>query len=139
MSNQEHPRLRADYQATGFDRAFPGMEVLEAKGGVARVKLPVVEAVQNMVGTLHGGAVASLVDNAGTMAIISGDREGRAGVTTDLNVSYLAPGLPGGAVVAEARVLKCGKTLAFVTVDVRREQDNALVAQGRMTKYMAAG
>ena len=37
------------------------------------------------------------------------------------------------AVLAEATVLKIGKTLAFVSVDIRREHDRVLVAQGRMT------
>ncbi|MEW5854335.1 MAG: PaaI family thioesterase [Myxococcota bacterium] len=121
----------------GFDKAFPGIQLVEAQGGRARVRLLVSPEVQNINGTLHGGAIATLVDNAGTMAIISADRDGRPGVTTDLNVSYFAPGTGGEHVVAEAQVLKTGKTLAFVTVDIRREKDNVLVAQGRMTKYMA--
>ena len=39
-------------------------------------------------------------------------------------------------VLAEATVLKTGRTLAYVSVDVKREQDGVLVAQGRMTKFM---
>ena len=110
------------------------MELLDVANGRARVRLPVGERVQNINGTLHGGAIATLVDNAGTLAIISADRQHRAGVTTDLNVSYFAPGT--GVVVCEGTVLKIGKTLAFVSVDIRREADNVLVAQGRMTKFM---
>ena len=70
-----------------------------------------------------------------TCAIVSADRQGRPGVTTDLNISYFSPAPGGSFVRAEATVLKIGKTLAFVSVDVRREQDGVLVAQGRMTKY----
>jgi acyl-coenzyme A thioesterase 13 len=40
-------------------------------------------------------------------------------------------------VLAEAAVLKSGRTLAFVQVDVRRESDGVLVAQGRMTKFLS--
>ncbi len=100
------------------------------------VRLEVSEAVQNLGGALHGGAIATLVDDAGTCAIISKDRDHRPGVTTDLNVSYFAPGPGGSVVIAEATVLKAGKTLAFVSVDIRREADGVLVAQGRMTKFM---
>ncbi|HUS66763.1 MAG TPA: PaaI family thioesterase, partial [Kofleriaceae bacterium] len=82
----------------------------------------------------HGGAICTLVDDAGTLALISKDRDSRPGVSTDLNVSFFAPG--EGAVIAEATVLKIGRTLGFVSVDIRREHDNVLVAQGRMTKHM---
>ena len=97
--------------------------------------MEVVPSVQNVAGSLHGGAIATLVDRAGTVAIVTADRDGRPGVTTDLNVSYFAPAPAGSTVVAEARVLKAGKTLAYVTVDIRRVTDGVLVAQGRMTKF----
>lgn len=136
MTDTSLSSLTERFGKHGFDRAFPGMELVEAGKGHARLRLPVDEPVHNLSGTLHGGAIATLVDIAGTLAIITADRDGRSGVTTDLNISYFSPGLSGQAVVADAQVLKNGKTLAFVTVDVRRQNDNVLVAQGRMTKYM---
>jgi acyl-coenzyme A thioesterase 13 len=119
-------------------RALPGLALIDAGGGRARMHLPVGEAVANIAGTLHGGAIATLVDNAGTVAIISADERSRPGVTTDLNVSYFAAASDGSAVIAEATVLKVGRTLAFVSVDVRREADGVLVAQGRMTKHLGS-
>jgi len=73
----------------------------------------------------------------GTLAIMTADRDGRPGVSTDLNVSWLSPAPGGSTVLVEATVLKSGRTLAFVQVDVRREQDGVLVAQGRMTKFLS--
>ncbi|HYI00986.1 PaaI family thioesterase [Hyalangium sp.] len=121
----------------GYDRSLTGMELLEASGGKARVRLPVGEAVQNLNGVLHGGAVATLVDVVGTLAIMSADRDHRPGVSTDLNVSWLAPAPGGSTVLVEASVLKSGRTLAFVQVDIRRENDGVMVAQGRMTKFLS--
>jgi acyl-coenzyme A thioesterase 13 len=118
----------------GFDRALAEMELLEVHDGRVRVRLPVGDGLKNLGGKMHGGALATLVDDVGTVAIISRDRDSRAGVSTDLNVSFFAPG--EGAVIAEAQVLKHGRTLSFVTVDVRRESDGVLVAQGRMTKHL---
>jgi acyl-coenzyme A thioesterase 13 len=120
----------------GYDRSLTGMEVVELEGGKARVRLPVSEPVQNAGGMLHGGAVATLVDVVGTLAIMSKDRDGRPGVSTDLNVSWFSPAPGGTSVLVEATVLKSGRTLAFVQVDVRRESDGVLVAQGRMTKFL---
>ena len=119
---------------TGYNTSL-GARVVSYGNGEARLEMEVAPSVQNVNGTLHGGAIATLVDRAGTVAIITADREGRPGVTTDLNVTYFAPAPSGATVVAEARVLKAGKTLAFVTVDVRRVADGVLVAQGRMTKF----
>ncbi|MEZ6186141.1 MAG: PaaI family thioesterase [Planctomycetota bacterium] len=119
----------------GFDAALPGMTLGEVGATSAEVTLEVSEQVANMVGTLHGGAIATLVDVAGTIAIMAADQAHRPGVTTDLNVSYFAAGRLGDTVTARAQVLKSGKTLAFVSVDLTNPQ-GALLAQGRMTKFM---
>jgi len=118
----------------GFHRAC-GFAVRSYGHGKARVEMEVTEEVTNWNGTLHGGAIATLVDYAGTVAIMSADLEGRSGVSTDLNVTFFAPAVQGGQVFAEASVLKVGKTLAYVTVDVRSSDGSTLLAQGRMTKY----
>jgi acyl-coenzyme A thioesterase 13 len=117
-----------------FDAPFAAMELVAVEEGHVQMRLAVDERVQNLNGKLHGGASATLVDIAGTLAIMTADRDGRAGVSTDLNVSYVAPG--EGVVLIDARVIKSGRTLAFVAVDIRRESDGVLVAQGRMTKAM---
>ncbi|MEK6607000.1 MAG: PaaI family thioesterase [Myxococcota bacterium] len=114
-----------------------GFRTVERGGGDAVVECDVTAATANALGTLHGGVIATLVDEAGTEAIRSTDRDGRRGVTTDLNVSYFAAAPVGTTVRAEARTLKIGKTLAFVEVDLRGE-GGKLLAQGRMTKYMPA-
>jgi acyl-coenzyme A thioesterase 13 len=114
--------------------ALCGFREVSHGDGRAVVELDVSASVQNPNGALHGGAIATLVDHAGTIAIMSADRQGRPGVTTDLNCSYFNAGPGGSTVVAEAVVLKIGKTLAFVSVDVRTK-DGKLLAQGRMTKY----
>ncbi|EAU61715.1 PaaI family thioesterase, partial [Stigmatella aurantiaca] len=61
----------------------------------------------------------------------------RPGVSTDLNVSWFSPAPGDSTVLVEATVLKSGRTLAFVQVDIRREKDGVLVAQGRMTKFLS--
>ena len=139
MSQREEVRRRvaervAAIAEIGLSHAL-GFRVVDWGEGRAKVELEVGPIVENPNAMLHGGAIASLIDHAGTVAISSSDREGRPGVSTDLNVTFLAPAPRGSTVVAEAQVLKNGKTLAFVTVDVRRKDDGVLVAQGRMTKF----
>ncbi|MSP14995.1 MAG: PaaI family thioesterase [Myxococcales bacterium] len=119
---------------TGFHAQF-GMRLLEWSEGKAKVALDVTPAVANPFGMLHGGMVATLIDHAGTIAILTADRDTRPGVTTDLNITYFLPTPRGDTALAEASVLRAGRTLAMVNVDVRRASDGKLVAQGRMTKY----
>ena len=82
---------------------------------------------------MHGGAIASLVDAAAGGAIISqfgGDEDYAGQATLDLNVTFLNPATT--AVIAEGRILRHSRALAFTQVDVRTE-DGTLVATGRAT------
>jgi acyl-coenzyme A thioesterase 13 len=129
-------RLQAFLEMGGFDKALPGLEVIDAENGRARLRITVTPGVQNLGGNLHGGAIATLVDDAGTIAIMTADKDNRPGVTTDLNVSYFSAGKSGEAIVVDAVVLKTGRTMAYVTVDLRSERDGKHLAQGRMTKFL---
>src|SRR5438477_3155569 len=115
--------LKQRFGSGGFDSALVGFEVLSLENGKARVRIPVSPQVANLNGNLHGGAIATLVDDVGTLAIVDADRQNRPGVTTDLNVSYFAPGRAGENVLVEGTVLKSGRTVAYVSVDLRRESD----------------
>ena len=113
-----------------------GERIVSAADGRARMELDVTDKVKNPVGVLHGGALATLVDSAGTVAIMAAptNAEKKPGVTTDLNISYLSA-TRDGTVTADARVVKVGRTLAFADVEVRRG-DGTVVAVGRITKFM---
>ena len=107
--------------------------LLEARGpGYARYRIPVVEEVcGGVAGSLHGGAVCTLVDIAaiGAVATMLRPDERMAG-TAEINVSFLRPAI-GETVYAEARLLKKGRTLAVCDVDVTNDAGK-LVAKGRV-------
>ena len=85
---------------------------------------------------MHGGAIGSLVDAAAGAATATLRREddetwtGQA--TTDLNVTFLNAATSD--LTAEGRVLRSGRSVAFVQVDVRDSEGKA-IAVGRAT-YM---
>ena len=81
---------------------------------------------------MHGGAVSTIVDVVGTIALLSIDAT-KPGVSVDLNVSFATAAMASSTVQIEGKVLKMGKRLGFTTVDIRRE-DGTLVATGRHTK-----
>jgi len=115
-----------------------GLEPVTVDGGHVVVNLEVTLDHVNATKNLHGGAAATLVDVVGTLAIMNLDAHHRFGVSTDLNVSWFAPVPLGEIAVIDATVLKTGKSLAFVAVDIRRASDDVLCVQGRMTKALGA-
>lgn len=115
---------------------IPGLEPVTVEDSRVVVRLEVTLDHVNVAKTLHGGAAATLVDVVGTLAIINADRYHRFGVSTDLNATWFSPIPLGDGAIVDARVLKAGRTLAFVGVDIRRESDGVLCVQGRMTKAM---
>jgi acyl-coenzyme A thioesterase 13 len=76
----------------------------------------------NLMGTLHGGAIATLADNLTTYPILIEDRNGRAGVSASLMVDYCSAPKPGETVFIECKADKVGKNLGFSTAIFRNEK-----------------
>eukprot|EP00946_MAST-07B_sp_MAST-7B-sp1_P003381 g3381.t1 len=118
-----------------FDQAFTSLEIIQIEPGFVKCKMPVETATSNFYGTLHGGAAATLVDIVGTMAILSKDPL-RAGVSTELNCSYISAAKINTDVIIEGRLHKIGRRVAFTSVDIFAEDGKTLVATGRHTKSL---
>jgi uncharacterized protein (TIGR00369 family) len=103
-----------------------GVEVLEVDGEGARLRLPYRDENSNPGRALHGGCAASL-------AVVGGQAVTRAALgeaaapwhTFALQVSYLAAAV-GEDVCADARLLRRGKELCFVEVDVATEEGKSI-------------
>lgn len=78
-------------------------------------------------GQWHGGVIAALIDVAGDFALIA--RLGRALPTINLRIDYLRPAVSTD-LVAEARILRAGKSVGFVDIEVR-DGSERVVAVGR--------
>ena len=111
----------------GF-RELVGAELSEAGDGRAAVRLRAEERHLNPGGTVHGGAISTLVDISMAEAIGTTVAEGdERPVTVEVKVNYMAPGRPG-AIVSEARVRKGGKRMTVVEAEVSQEEDGEVVA-----------
>jgi len=79
-----------------FDRTLKDLHVdaIDTSNKTVVCTLPVTDGVQNAYGTLHGGAVATLVDVVGTMALLAADPK-RPGVSVDLSVSFVSAAKAG--------------------------------------------
>ncbi|MBS1108360.1 MAG: thioesterase superfamily protein [Anaeromyxobacteraceae bacterium] len=74
----------------------------------------------------HGGVVMALADVALAVAAITQDGAARGAITVDLSVSFLGPGK--GTLLAEARCLRAGRSLAFSEGEIR-DAEGSLVAK----------
>ncbi|XP_052258426.1 acyl-coenzyme A thioesterase 13-like [Dreissena polymorpha] len=121
----------------GFENVLKSVRVLSGGGGTCKCALHVGEEHQNRGGTLHGGLTCTLVDAVSTWALMATE-EPVAGVSVDLSVSFMKGARVGEEIVVDARILKRGKRLAFLSVDITNMADGTLLAQGKHTKYVGS-
>lgn len=103
-----------------------GMELVELDEERARLHLPFAEPLTNGDQVMHGGCAASLAAT-GAQAVTRATLGDASGPwhTVSLQVNYLAAARSQG-VLADARLLRRGKELCFVEVDVRGEDGRAI-------------
>lgn len=88
----------------------------------------------NRLGSLHGGLTATILDNVTTYALMS--KGSHPGVTSSLNVSYLAAAMPGDVVEVEATTLHAGRKMAYIECVLRKKADGKIIAKGGQSKFV---
>jgi uncharacterized protein (TIGR00369 family) len=105
----------------------------------AVIELDVAELHRNGIGVVHGGVMASLIDTVGARAGVFCSVAGniRQAMTISMNVN-LVGNIKEGALIAEARVRKAGKTIFVSSCDVH-DQDGNLLATGEVVGRYGRG
>jgi uncharacterized protein (TIGR00369 family) len=99
--------------------------------GTARLSMPVESHLTNSLGTVHGGAIMSLLDVALCTAARTLQPESIGVITIDLSTSFIG-GASGKKLFADARVLRDGRSMSFVEAEAKNE-DGSLVAKAIAT------
>lgn len=94
-----------------------GGELVNISDGFAELAFEIQPWHKQHMGVVHGGAIATLADNAGWYAVIGGLEKGYSAVTIEMKVNYLKPAF-GEVLRAEARVINKTKKTAFTTIEV---------------------
>lgn len=112
-----------------------GMRLSDVHSGSATLTLPFTEQLVTIGTTVHGGAIASLIDTTAMVAAWSDaqvpDTTNLRGTTVGLTVNYVAAANHED-LTATATVLRRGRTLVYLDVDVRGAS-GSLVAKGLVT------
>jgi len=123
MLNEIH-----DWVADSPYSRFLGVRLEHVDESSARLRLPYKDENSNPGKALHGGCAASLGTIGGHAVAHAALGEAAAPFHTgQMQVSYLAAAI-GEDVVAEARLLRRGKELCFVAVDVRTSEGKAIAS-----------
>ncbi|WP_270935683.1 PaaI family thioesterase [Falsiroseomonas oryzae] len=101
-----------------------GVEVLAAADGEATLRLPHHEDLLRPGGTVSGPALMGLADVAMWAALLSLTGGKDESLTSNLSITFLRPPAPR-AVIAEARVIKKGRTLSYGEVLLHSEGEPA--------------
>ena len=99
--------------------------------GTASLSMPIEPYMTNSLGTAHGGVIMSLLDVALCTAARTLHPESVGVITIDLSTSFIG-GASGRKLLADARVLRDGRSMSFVEAEAKNE-DGSLVAKAIAT------
>jgi uncharacterized protein (TIGR00369 family) len=134
MAEQPDPAelITSFFEHSPFGRKV-GLELLQLDPDRGRLRLPYDGSLATYGEVVHGGATATLIDVAATVAAWSNPREPVAGgATVDLTVHYLRVA-EGVDLLASASVTRRGRELCSVEVDVVADGSDELVAKALVT------
>ena len=120
----------AQFDELPFHKSL-GITLVEARSGYGRIVLTKGTGTPTGIGgSVHGGVLATMVDIAMLAAIFADlDKTKTPAGTADLGISYLRQA-QGDKIYATANVIKNGRQLASVEVDIT-DETGTLFARGR--------
>lgn len=108
----------------GFSELI-GFTLASSGDGRAELVLDVESRHLNPHGTVHGGAIATLVDSAMGAAVATTTADGEGPVTIEMKVTYLEPAR-SGQLRASAAVRRRGRRITIVEAEVVDADDEAV-------------
>ncbi|UCD72481.1 MAG: hotdog fold thioesterase [Syntrophobacterales bacterium] len=108
-----------------------GLKLKKVDKGYSLVEMTITEEMQNILGSAHGGAIFSLIDEAFETASNS---HGTIAVALNMNVTFIVPPSPGAVLQAEAKEINLTPRTATYLINVT-EGENRLVATCQALVY----
>jgi acyl-CoA thioesterase len=108
---------------------FLALRVIDVGDGDVTIGMAASHWLTNWGGVIYGGAVSALAEGASTSAAISTLPSATACAPLDLKVNFLRPAFPHeGEVVARAKVIYRGRTIAIIQTDLYSQDKLVAVA-----------
>ena len=116
--------------------AHLGIEVLDVQSDRVTMRMAWRPELRRGGGIFHGGAIMALADHVAGCVFNTDPRiaaSGSTGLTTDFSVSFLRAAEQGEAALATGWVLRRGRNVTFMQIDVRAEGSERTIATCRAT------
>ena len=113
-----------------------GIETVDVGPSHVTMRMPWKREFRRGGGIFHGGAIMALADHVAGCLFHVDPRTAvseSTGLTTDFSASFLRAAEPGEGMVATGTVLRRGKNVTFMQIDVRGETSGAVLATCRTT------
>lgn len=134
------PELYKEWSATGMI-ANIGTRIVEVDSGLLVLEARMTAEAHGFPTSrgpiVHGGAIATLADEALASVAFTVAEEGETTVTADLKVDFLRPARPG-RLVARATVRHRTKRLAFCETTVEQEAGEVVAEARAVIAYVRA-
>ena len=104
-----------------------GMQVVEARPGYSRFRLPFRQELTQPMGVMHGGALAAVADSAVAIALWGLVGMDKIFTTIEMKMNFIGA-VGSGEVIAEGNIVHCGRTTAIGEVTMKN-QDGRLVGK----------
>jgi uncharacterized protein (TIGR00369 family) len=102
------------------------LEKTDRKGSLVRIKLN--RKHNNVLGIVHGGVIASLIDSACSMSVIPYIGDDETIVTTGLQIQYYLL-VASDDMVGRGRVVHYGRRVAYAEAEIR-DRGKKIIAKG---------
>jgi acyl-CoA thioesterase len=129
--------VRERFSRSEFHSRWLGLRLERVEPGEVDVSLALEPKHLNLVGTLHGGLIATLADTATGLAQRTLLEPDAPLMTTQLSVTFLTPARDG-RVTARGRVIRSGRRFGYAEADVVND-DGTLLARATATFAVGAG
>jgi uncharacterized protein (TIGR00369 family) len=131
MLRMTKPELE-QFIAEAFPQAQGHAEITRLSEQELELRMPYRDAMLRPGGTISGPALMSLADTGAYYLILANIGRVALAVTTSLNINFMRKPRPED-VFAVARMLKLGRQLAVVEVNMRSASSDEIVAQATVT------
>ena len=130
-------QARNNFNSQGFMQSI-GATMTSIGSGRCELVLPYKNSLSQQHGYFHGGIIATLADVAGGYAAFTQLEPQQTNVTVEFKLNFLSPGT-GDRLIAEAKVIKSGRTLTICQTEVRAESPDGTenLCATALATYMA--
>lgn len=136
--NPQHIQAIMDIPRKSPYPALLGMRFRDIGAGYARMELDLETKHTQLLGLVHGGVLAALMDNVTFWSVWFGVADPDAWlVTVDLKINYLAPARCE-KLLAAGRQIKAGTRLCYADGEIR-DENQTLLAHGTATLMVYYG